>query len=217
MENKNKVYGIIKYVSGIIGFLGVLLTILTLTGVVDWYLFTINYHKSLTSDDKIVLSMISLIIGAIFLSIAFSNQIDRFYNYLESHTIKSKKDKEKKGISLEAIFYILISLVAIVLADLLAANVLNIKADLPLLGGATKTVFIVALIVLGVFSLVTAFRSILFQSIKEMKKVQWPTGREMIKYSKQVFSFIIFFSILFLLLDLLFTYLPISIENLFGL
>ncbi len=215
-EKKEKIYGIIKYVAGLLGFLGILLTIFTITDVVEWYLFKIEYTGAYTEQTKLILSLTSSILGIFFLFIAFSKQIDKFFTFLENRTIKTDKSKDTRGISIESIFFLFIAIILIVLAILLGIGSLVLKTDLPLLGGATKTVLIIALVFLGILAIITAFSRVIYQSVKEMNKVHWPTGKDMIEYSKRVFSFIIFFSIFFFALDLLLANAPGWISNLFG-
>ncbi len=214
--NKNLIYGIIRYISGVLGFFGIILAILTVTGAVGWFLIEIHYTKPYTEDTKLTLSLTSSILGIFFLFIAFSKQIDQFFSYLESHRIKTTKKEDVAGVTIESIFFTVIALVLIVLALLLATGTLLLKTDLPILGTATKTVLIVSLILLALLAILTAFNKTIIQSVKEMKKVHWPTGTEMLDYCNKVFFFIIFFALFFLILDLIYTNVPKRIEHLFG-
>ncbi|QVK18031.1 preprotein translocase subunit SecE [Mycoplasmatota bacterium] len=211
---KETIYGIVKYVSGLLGFIGIILAIFTVTGAIEWFLIEIDYRGAFTNETKLILSLTSSILGIFFLFIAFSKQIDKFFSYLETHSVN--QTEEKKGITIESIFFITIAVILIVLALLLAIGTLALKTNLPLLGNATKTFLIGALVVLAILAILTGFNETIAQSIKEMKKVHWPTGKEMVDYSKKVFTFIIFFSVFFLILDLFLTNAPIWLENIFG-
>lgn len=215
-SKQNKIFGTIRYIAGVLGVLSVLFAILTATGVVGWFLIdVIQYTKPYTEETKFVQSLTSGILGVFFLFIAFSPQIDKFFTYLETHRVKTDRKADTPGVSIESIFFAVIAIGLITLALLLGTGTLVLRTDLPFLGSATKTVLIVLLVVLAIFSLLTAFNRIISQSIKEMKKVHWPTGSEMIDYSKKVFTFIIFFSIFFFALDLLLTYIPMLVEKIF--
>lgn len=216
MEKKNNAMGVIKYISGLLGFISILFTILLLTGAVEWFIIAADIKGSgAIVQNKLTYALVSSILGVLLLFIAFSKQIDSFFNFLETKEVKT--DKKAKGISVESIFFLVIGIILIVLVNLLAIGTLQLKQNIPILGNATKTVLIIALIILSISAIVTAFHGTIIKSIKEMKKVQWPNKKEMVEYSKQVFTFIIFFSIFFFALDLFLTYVPGKIESLLGL
>lgn len=187
-----KVGRIVKIALGILGFLGIAMAILTVANVFEFGVST-----------KITVSLISAIIGLICLFIAFSNQIDKFFNILETKEIKLSKDEKKSGIGIELIFFLTIAVVLIVIAVLLAMGYLAVENPLPLIGKHTRTFILVSLIVLSLMCIVFAFNEIIRQSVKEMKKVHWPTNKEMASYCTQVFAFVIFFSLVFLAFDYL--------------
>lgn len=216
MEKKNNAMGVIKYISGLLGFISILFTILLLTGAVEWFIIAADIKGGgAIVQNKLTYALVSSILGVLLLFIAFSKQIDSFFNFLETKEVKT--DKKAKGISVESIFFLVIGIILIVLVNLLAIGTLQLKQNIPILGNATKTVLIIALIILSISAIVTAFHGTIIKSIKEMKKVQWPNKKEMVEYSKQVFTFIIFFSIFFFALDLFLTYVPGKIESLLGL
>lgn len=214
-NNSKKLQGIIKYVAGLLGFLGIFLAIATLTGLVTWYLEKIKYTGGFSDQTQLLLSLSSSILGIFFLFIAFSKQLDKFFGFLETHTIKTDKTGEKKGVTIESAFFFIIALILIVLAVMLANNNLELRTNLPLLGEATKGVLIGALVLLSLLAIITAFNDIITQSLREMKKVHWPSGKEMKDYSAKVFVFIFFFSLLFLTLDIVINYTPKLLENIF--
>ena len=203
MEPKmNKTVSIIRYVLGLLGFLGVLLAILTVTGVVDRYLTTINYGELDTTTTLIVV-LLSSILGILFLFIAFTKEIDKFFTVLETKEIKLNKKDEHKGISIESVLFVIVAIILLVFAIMLAMGRLVLRTELPFIGENFHIYLIVALVILAILALFTAFNRIVMQSVKEMKKVHWPNKKEMKDYSAKVFAFIIFFSVFFLLLDLL--------------
>ncbi len=216
-NKRQQIYGIIKYVSGLLGFLGIIIAILTVTGGVEWFLFKVNYLGVYTDKTKLILSLSSSILGIFFLFVAFSKQIDKFFGFLETHTVtKPDKEEETKGITIELIFFLFIGIVLILLAILLGIGSLVLRTNLPLLGTATEKVLIGALIVLAILAIITAFNRTISQSLKEMKKVHWPSSKDMVDYSKRVFSFIVFFSLFFFALDLILTYTPGLINKIFN-
>lgn len=214
-DKKNQIIGTVKYISGILGILGVIIAILTITKAVNWIIIEYTIPVQYGASEQLVLSLASSVIGIFFLFIAFSNQIDKFFGFLGSHEVKTDKNKESSGISFESIFFFVIAIILLVLAIMLSINFLTLRTELPLLGGATRTVLIISLVILTLLALFTAFNNIIMQSINEMKKVQWPSNKNMIDYSKKVFSFIIFFSLFFLALDFVIAYAPILVENIF--
>lgn len=214
MKDNDKLIGVIKYICGLIGFLAILFTIFIVTGVVDWFIIEADIKGgALTSQGKLIYALVSSILGILLIFIAFSKQIDSFFKFLETHKVKTDKKEETKGITVESIFFLLIAIILIVLVNLLAIGTLQVKEELPILGKSTQTVLIISLVVLAIFSIITAFHKTVSQSIKEMKKVHWPKGKEMKEYSKQVFTFIIFFSLLFFALDLFLSHIPGKIAN----
>jgi preprotein translocase subunit SecE len=217
MSDRKKTYDILKYVAGLLGFIGILLAIFVVTGAFDWFIIEANIKGigTLTSQNKLVISLVSSILGIFLLFIAFSKQIDKFFTFLETHKVGKDKNEAAKGVTIETIFFIIIALVLIVIVNLLAIGTLVLRTNLPLLGKATKTVLIISLIILAILSIITAFHRTISRAVKEMKKVHWPTGKEMVEYSKRVFSFIIFFSIFFFALDLVFTNVPSLLERIF--
>ncbi len=215
-NNSKKLHGIIKYVAGLLGFIGVFLAIATISGLVDWYLIKIEYTGGFSDQAKLILSLSSSILGIFFLFIAFSKQLDKFFGFLETHSIRTDKTGEKKGITIESAFFFLIAIILVVLAVLLTNGNLVLRANLPILGDATKSVLIGALILLAILAVITAFNNIITQSLREMKKVHWPSGKEMKDYSTKVFTFIVFFSLLFLALDIVINYAPKLLENIFN-
>lgn len=200
---KNITWMITKYILGFLGIFGIVLAILTVTERLDIILVDLGFTFKFDEQAKLITSLTSSILGILFLFIAFSRQIDKFFNVIERKEIKLSTKKEDHGLSIELMFFLSIAVVLIVLAVLLGIDFLAIRTELPVLGGYTEGFLIGALIVLAILALVTAFNEIIGQSLKEMKKVHWPTPKQMAGFSAQVFTFIIFFSVLFLVFDLL--------------
>lgn len=200
-NQREKVKGIVKYVLGLLGFIGILIAILTVTNSLDTILLKLGYPR-LNGTQILITSLTSSIIGILLLFIALSNQIDKFFQVLETSEVKLNKKSSRRGVTAEALFFSIIAVTLLVLAIMLLTNFLTLKANLPILGNYTRIFLIVALVLLSLLALFTAFNETIIQSVKEMKKVTWPTGKQMLDYSIKVFSFIIFFSVLFVLLDI---------------
>ena len=164
-EKVKKSYAIINYIFGLLGFLGVILAILTVTNVVEWYLVLINYSGKFGPQNKLILSLTSSILGIFFLFIAFSKQIDKFFNFLETHSIKSKKSEDSKGITIESIFFFVIALILVTLAIMLGIGFLTLKTAI--LGPATDKILIGLLVLLSIVALITSFNNIISQSLKK--------------------------------------------------
>ena len=145
MSDRKKTYDILKYVAGLLGFIGILLAIFVVTGAFDWFIIEANIKGigTLTSQNKLVISLVSSILGIFLLFIAFSKQIDKFFTFLETHKVGKDKNEAAKGVTIETIFFIIIALVLIVIVNLLAIGTLVLRTNLPLLGKATKTVLII--------------------------------------------------------------------------
>jgi preprotein translocase SecE subunit len=199
VKENNQVFKIVKVILGVLGFIGVIIAILTVTNVLDTILVGMD-RAELTDNQKLATSLSASILGILFLFIAFSEQIDKFFTVMERKEIKVSK-KKGNGVSVELIFFLFIAIILTVLAVLLGIDFLTIRTELPLLGKYTDLVLTLSLAVLSILAYVTAFNATISQSMKELKKVHWPTGKQMITYSTQVFSFIIFFSVLFFVLD----------------
>jgi preprotein translocase subunit SecE len=204
MNKRDRVIGIVKYFLGLLGFIGIILAVLTATNLLDDVLVNLDKPR-LSGNEKLTISLISSIVGIFLLFIAFTRQIDKFFQVLENTELKKKSNR--KGLTAETLFFSVVAVILVVLALMLATNFLELKANLPLIGGATRIFLIAALVVLALLAIFTAFNETIIQSVKEMKKVTWPTGKQMLDYSIKVFSFIVFFSVLFLLLDIPISYL----------
>jgi preprotein translocase SecE subunit len=204
-EKKEKSLNIIKYVLGIVGVICILLAVLTVTDNIEGLLTRIRYTGTYDDRTKLVFSLTTSILGILLLFVAFSRQIDRFFGVIEKKELKLSKSEDEDGLSIELIFFLIIAIVLIVIAVLLGIGYLTIRTQLPILGKFTETFLIGSLVVLALLALFTAFNEIIGQSIKEMKKVHWPTSKQMTHYSIQVFTFILFFSFLFYGLDLIVT------------
>jgi preprotein translocase SecE subunit len=199
----NPTWKIIKYVLGVLGILSIVIAILTVTGLLVDVLIFLKYTGTFDSKNEITVALITSIIGILFLFIAFSKPIDRFFSVIERKELRLSSDDKKSGISIELIFFLTIAAVLVVLAILLGIDYLTVENELPLLGKFTESFIIGSLVILAIVSIVVAFNEIIKQSLKELKKVHWPTGKQMSLYSAQVFTFIIFFSLLFLAFDYL--------------
>lgn len=214
IKNPEKIWGVTKVILGTLGILLLVVAILTLTNVIETLLIKWEYPWAFTPTNKLTLSLTSSILSILFLFIAFANQIDKFFSFIEEKEIKVGKNKETKGVTLESIFFLIIAIVLMYFALTLGLGKLPI-GELPLLKGATDVVIISALVILSLAAIFTAFNSFILQSLKEMNKVQWPTGAQMADYSVKVFTFIIFFTLLFLLFDVAIVGVPQLVDKIF--
>jgi len=216
VKNPEKVMSIIRYTFGLLGLIALSVTILTLTNVIESILITTGYKGVWNANNKLIWALTSAITAILFLFISFSRYIDKFFLYLEKTEVRKKRDD--KGITLESIFFLFIAVLLISFAIMLAMELLTVRTDIfAFLGESTVTVLIVLLVLLSLLAVFTAFNSIIMSAIKELKKVTWPTLKQMLDYSVKVFSFIFFFSILFIALDELFRVVPQLVGNFLGL
>jgi preprotein translocase SecE subunit len=202
-EQNNKTWKAMKYILGTLGILSIVIAILTVSNVMYDILPKVGYKGTFGDKQKVIISLSSSILGILLLFIAFSKQIDRFFNVLERKELKLSRDEAKSGLSIEMLFFLTIAGILTILAVLLGIDKLGVETELPLIGKYSETFILVSLIVLAIISIIVAFNEIISRSVKEMKKVHWPTGKQMSQYSAQVFSFVIFFSLLFLAFDFL--------------
>lgn len=205
--SKNNTWQIVKIVLGVFGFLSVILAVLILTNIFSFnnvmydLLISLNYKGAFGKSQQVTTALVLAIFGILFLFIAFSRQLDKFFSVLEKKELKLSRDEKKSGVGIELLFFLTIAIVLTILVILLSMNLLIVENNLPLLGAYTRTVILISLILLVIVSLIVAFNEIIRQSLKEMKKVHWPKSKEMSGFSVQVFSFIIFFGLLFFFFD----------------
>lgn len=201
-STKESVWKVTRVVLAVLGTLSLVLSLLTIFGLLENVLTYIKFKGTYGDKEQLLVAVSSSIVGILFLFIAFSPHIDRFFSIMERKELKLSRDEKKGGLSLELIFFLTIAIVLIVIALLLGINYLTVQVELPLLGKFTEPFIVGSLVILALVSIVVAFNEVIRNSLKELKKVHWPTGKQMSKYSAQVFSFVIFFGVLFLLFDI---------------
>lgn len=197
-KNSEIIWSVIRYILGIIGLLGIITSILTVTGVLGNLLVEFEYKGTFGGNDILIVSLTSAVVGILFLFIGLTPYIDKFFLWLEATNLKVNKKSPGEGVKLESIFFSFIAVILLTFAILLAMGILIIN---PILGTFTNKILIAVLIILALLSIIMAFNGIIMLSVKELKKVHWPNLKEMKDYSLKVFSFIIFFSFLFFVLD----------------
>lgn len=196
---KNVLKGV-RVLFGIIGLLSLVVTIVTLTGKMTDVLLYLNIRVNFGSTQEFYTTLTSALLAVITLFFAFSPAIDRFFNVIERKEIRLSEEKE--GISLEFIFFFSIAIVLTVIGIMLGLGKLVVEAELPLLGRFTEPFIVGSIIILAIVSLSVAFNETIKASWKEMKRVTWPKAKEMSEYAAQVFTFVIFLSLLFFVFDL---------------
>lgn len=125
--------------------------------------------------------------------------------------IQKKKEKEEgKSRILEYLatehkwenyLFVVVSLVTLILGTLILTGALVVKEDFPLIGDYPK-VFAWILVAFAGFGLLYAIYPFFKPAFPEFKKISWLSGRKFLANVIRVFTFLIIFTLLFLLYDI---------------
>lgn len=125
--------------------------------------------------------------------------------------IQKKKEKEEgKSRILEYLatehkwenyLFVVVSLVTLVLGILILTGALVVKEDFPLIGDYPK-VFAWILVGFAGFGLLYAIYPFFKPAFPEFKKISWLSGKKFLANTIRVFTFLIIFTLLFLLYDI---------------
>ncbi len=102
----------------------------------------------------------------------------------------------------ESYLFIFLSIVLIILGTFILNGTLQVKNSVPVIG-AYPTPFAVILIILGVLSLGYALYPFFKLAFPELKKVKWPTWSKFLSDTCKTFIFMITFTLLFLMFDVI--------------
>lgn len=125
--------------------------------------------------------------------------------------IKDKKEGQERSRLMEVLqseskvwnyFILVLSIALIILAVFLFNGTLEIKSTIPIIGSFPKT-FTWIIMVIGVVSLVYAIFPFAQSAFPELKNVTWPTKKLFLINCLKVFSFLVVFTLLYLMYDIL--------------
>lgn len=102
----------------------------------------------------------------------------------------------------ENYFFVVISLLTLLLGILILTGVLSIKSGFPVIG-SYPTAFAWILVVISGFGLIYALYPFFKPAYPELKKVTWPRGRQFAADTFRVFVFIMILSLLFMAYDII--------------
>ena len=102
----------------------------------------------------------------------------------------------------ESYLFIFLSIVLIILGTFILNGTLTVKQEIVIIG-QYPTAFAWVLVTLGVLSLVYAAYPFLKLSFPELKKVKWPTWSKFLSDSFKTFIFMVIFTLLFLMFDII--------------
>lgn len=158
----------------------------------DWEFFGNNTME--------IVSMLLILAGVLLLFVLYSKNIDEFFVKTDNKKINLFGSK----ISVSSIIWFIVSIGLLVLTVMLLMGVFVVEVDL--LGKYTGTILKFGLVIITLSSFVFSFNDIIKPALTEIKKISWPNSKEMVDYSKRVFSFIIYFALFFLLADLFYNW-----------
>ncbi len=136
--------------------------------------------------------------------------------------IKEKKDRidqpSRLKQALEAdskvlnVLILILSMALIILGVFLLNGTLEIKSTVPVIG-SFPTAFSIIILVIGCVSLVYGMFPFAKAAFPELKRITWPTGKLFLMNTLKVFSFLIIFTLLYLMYDVLVSELISGILN----
>lgn len=136
-----------------------------------------------------------------------SNEKDRIQEKIEKQIEKKKEKTETRSRIMEYLktehqwenyLFLVVAAVTLVLGFLIIDGTLIIKKSFPLIGDHPK-IFSWSLVVISAFGLVYALYPFFKPALPEFKKISWLSWRKFLGNTIRVFSFLIIFTLLFLL------------------
>ena len=136
-----------------------------------------------------------------------SNEKDRIQEKIEKQIEKKKEKTETRSRIMEYLktehqwenyLFLVVAAVTLVLGFLIIDGTLIIKKSFPLIGDHPK-IFSWSLVVISAFGLVYALYPFFKPALPEFKKISWLPWRKFLGNTIRVFSFLIIFTLLFLL------------------
>ena len=102
----------------------------------------------------------------------------------------------------ETYLYMFVSLVLIVLGALILNGVITFRDSIPIVG-TYPTAFAIVLVVIGALSLIYALFPFCKYAFPEFRKVKWPTWTKFFGDVIRTFVFLILFTLLYLMFDVI--------------
>lgn len=102
----------------------------------------------------------------------------------------------------ETYLYMFVSIVLIVLGTLIIKDVITFRDSIPIVG-TYPTAFAIVLIVVGVLSLLYSIYPFVKLAFPELKKTEWPTLHKFLADTVRTFVFLICFTLIYLMFDII--------------
>jgi preprotein translocase subunit SecE len=102
----------------------------------------------------------------------------------------------------ETYLYMFVSLVLIILGLLILKNVITFKDSIPIVG-TYPTPFAVVLVVIGTLSLIYSVYPFIKLAFPELKKTEWPRTNKFLGDVVRTFVFLILFTLVYLMFDVI--------------
>ncbi len=102
----------------------------------------------------------------------------------------------------ETYLYMFVSIVLIVLGSLILNGVISFRDSIPIVGTYPKA-FAIVLVVVGVLSLIYSLFPFFKMAFPELKKVKWPGWMKFLGDTARTFIFLILFTLIYLMFDII--------------
>lgn len=102
----------------------------------------------------------------------------------------------------ETYLYMFVSTVLIVLGTLILQNIITFRDSIPIVG-TYPTGFAIVLVVVGVLSLIYSIYPFVKLAFPELKKTEWPTVHKFLGDTLRTFVFLIVFTLIYLMFDVI--------------